>query len=459
MTTTERSDVSARVAVVGAGAAGILTTLRLTHSLRDPGSVVLIDPAGGRRCGPAFSTDEPRHLLNVPASRMSVWSPNDDDFVRWVRRTHDPSAHAMSFVPRRWFGDYLLAGLETARLAASGAPPEIVEGETVAVERAVGGFHLRLADGRSVAAESVVLAVGQGSPRSLGCEHPQVVDDPWRAGASPVLAAVRGSVLLVGTGLTMVDVALVATAHPGTKVVAVSRHGLLPGVHPVQAVTPRAPCLDATVERSARAWLAAVRAAVDDAERSGEDWRGVIDGLRPVSVSLWRALPLVEQRRFLRHLTRYWDVVRHRMAPAVATEIEVLRETGRLQVERGSFVRATPESGRLAVTLRTGGANRTLTVDAVVNCTGPRPVTAPGASELLEQMLAADLVAVHPSGRGIRVSDLGQALDAQGARVAGLWAVGHLRVGHDGEAVAIPEIRLHADDVAHGLSPTTWVAG
>jgi len=46
-----------------------------------------------------------------------------------------------------------------------------------------------------------------------------------------------------------------------------------------------------------------------------------MDGLRPHWDMLWRRLPEHEQRRFLQHVARYWEVHRHRMAPQVAATV------------------------------------------------------------------------------------------------------------------------------------------
>src|SRR5439155_9909264 len=88
-------------------------------------------------------------------------------------------------------------------------------------------------------ADAVVLALGYSPPVSLPVSldtraaRRRVVDDPWAPGALARLGAVTRpgeTVLLVGTGLTAVDVALsIATSR--RRVVAVSRNGQLPRAH------------------------------------------------------------------------------------------------------------------------------------------------------------------------------------------------------------------------------------
>ncbi len=142
--------------------------------------------------------------------------------------------------------------------------------------------------------------------------------DPWSADIAAGLAA-DDVVLVLGTGLTMVDIALLldAAGFRG-RIVALSRRGLLPHPHAdgvPKTVRPERP------EPTAVGLLRAMR------KRSGEiEWRAAVDELRPYTQSIWRAMALPEQRRFLRHLRAWWDVHRHRLAPSVWRRIEAMRE-------------------------------------------------------------------------------------------------------------------------------------
>jgi hypothetical protein len=50
-------------------------------------------------------------------------------------------------------------------------------------------------------------------------------------------------------------------------------------------------------------------------------WRAAVDELRAATPELWCALGDEERRRFLSHLRPWWDVHRHRIAPAIADRI------------------------------------------------------------------------------------------------------------------------------------------
>jgi uncharacterized NAD(P)/FAD-binding protein YdhS len=110
-------------------------------------------------------------------------------------------------------------------------------------------------------------------------------------------------VLVLGTGLTAVDVVL-GLRHRGHegRVIAVSRHGFLPRVHAFAAPRP-APAWELPATASLGEVVAEVRRQL---ARTGGDFRLVVDGLRGRTQSLWRALTPADRARFLRHLQPFW---------------------------------------------------------------------------------------------------------------------------------------------------------
>lgn len=238
-------------AIIGGGASGVLTAAQF-HRQQPDLSVALIDSTGSWR-GLAYGTPHDCHLLNVPAGNMSAFPDLPEHFFYWLRQ-RDPWAARTTFAPRKLYGDYLNHVLDEACRAPSRV--ERITGTAVAVERRDGGWEVRLEDGRRVAAKSVVLALGNRPPGELPfAKHlsgRRYVADPWVAGALGEPSAIsdrvpsgapgatrheevlRGHqpVLLIGTGLTAIDVvlALKANGHTG-PIHCISRRGLLPRAH------------------------------------------------------------------------------------------------------------------------------------------------------------------------------------------------------------------------------------
>ena len=193
------------VVVVGAGAAGALTASHLLTALSPRYRVALVDPDPSTGRGTAYSTEDDRHLLNVPASGMSAFPRDPEHFFRWVRTHHDPDTQPQDFVPRRVYGDYVSGLLQTASEYPGNARLERRHESVAGIDRRGDRFVVRLSSGEAIATRAVVLATGarpsaDWAPAGLA-DSDRFVDDPW-TGELP-----DGDLLLVGTGLTMVDVA------------------------------------------------------------------------------------------------------------------------------------------------------------------------------------------------------------------------------------------------------------
>ena len=410
------------VAVVGGGCSGVLVTRELLRGGDD--DVVLIEPGepGG---GIAYGHAQPWHLLNSRAGAMSADPDDPGHFVRWAGTTGE------AFRPRAEYGRYLRSVLAEADRAHPGRLR--VRRARVAAIGPDG--TVALDDGGALHADHVVLATGGPASAHQRIDHPGYVADPWRPGVLEALPSDR-PVLLVGTGLTAVDVALTLTAdgRRTAPVVAVSRRGLLPLTHTAGATPPAVPALDdcATLRDVVRA----VRAAAGEAG----DWRPIVDGLRPLLDQLWGALTPGEQDAFLRHLARPWECHRHRMAPAVAARVVELRAAGLLEIRAGG-VAAWPGLADYA---------------AVVNCAGPGRL--PGAAgPLVGGLLAAGLARVGPHGLGLDIDEAGRLVGAGGRAHDRLWVIGALRRGAQWETTAVPEIRAQARRLVADLRAGTRI--
>jgi uncharacterized NAD(P)/FAD-binding protein YdhS len=448
------------IAIVGGGASGTLLASQLLRA--GDARVVLIERGERIGRGVAYGTTFDGHLLNVPAASMTGLPGDPEHFLRYVREHHDPAAQPTTFVPRLVYGAYLEHLLrESERQAARGATLVRWRGEVVDLaDDDSRPWLMTFADGSRAHADRVVLALGNLPPRdpplasgSWPSDPARYIGDPWRAGA--LARRAPGTVLLVGTGLTMVDVALeLRERTPGQRIVALSRGGLFPHAHRIGGAAPSqgVPIPDPTP--SLTALVRFVRSAAVVAEVGGGDWRDAVNALRPVTAELWAALPESEQRRFVERLARYWDVHRHRLAPAVAAAIDELRESGQLTFARGRIRTAAPSADGVDVTLQTHGsrAERELRVATVVNCTGPAGNVLAGGSRLLEALCAAGTVRPHSLALGLDTGANGALRDAQGREHETLFAIGPLRRGELWETTAVPELRTQAQALAANLT-------
>jgi len=445
------------IAIVGGGVSGTLVAVQLLQLARAPLTIVLIDRSGRFGRGVAFGTTSELHLLNVRAGSMSALPDDPDHFVRWLQGPRGdgpvPGGGPEDFSPRSVYGAYVAAVLDEAeRAAIPGVTLCRITGEAVAARPSRGGVSIVLADGGEIAAAHAVLALGNrppASPEAPGLSRlvpPRYVSDPWTPGALEALAA-DGPVLLVGTGLTMVDVALVL-AKRGVKgpLHAVSRRGRLPqsnALLPQEPLTPVAPGETLGLSDLVRR-VRAVSKERSLSEPAG--WRAVVDGLRPRTQGLWQGLSEVERRRFLRHVRPYWDTVRHRIAPGVARRLEELLRSGALRPRAARLVRVEAEAAGARVWVRARGADgdESLLVTGIVNCTGPREAYAGSVSPLVDELFRSGAARPGPLGLGLETGPDGLLMGADGVRSTVLSTLGPPRKGSLWETLAVPEIRSQA---------------
>ncbi len=431
-----------RVAIVGGGFSGAMLAARLAE--RGVASTV-IDRTGQFGLGVAYSTPFDGHLLNVRANRMSAVDGRPDDFVDWLAANHPGLADPEGFAPRRLYGLYVQDRLA----AADGACPGLIEriaGEAAAVE----GSSVRLADGRRVEADAVVLTTGNPAPRTADPTHDggpgRVIGDPWEAGALEQISA-GDDVVIVGTGLTMVDMLLWLQARGWRgQATALSRRGLKPRAHLAHPDAPLPPT-DAMTRAPASRRLAEARRLAGPS-----DWRGVMEGLRPITAELWAAADDATRDRFVRHLRPWWDVHRHRIANNISGAIGALEAGGRLTIVAGRVRRIdqTADGVSLDWRPRRGGDQPALTGQWLLDCTGPGHD--PAMDPLTGPLIASGRARLDALKLGLDLDPFGRARAADGTPDNRLLVLGPPARGAFWETIAVPDIRKRIEDVARLLA-------
>lgn len=440
------------VAIIGGGFSGTLLAINM---VRHGGRVVLIERDGDRLGrGLAYGTRDVEHLLNVRAANMSAFPDDAGHFLRWLG--HDRPDSANRFVPRMTYGLYLR---ELLLKALAEAPDRLQVIEQPAQDILWHGGHAEvlLAKGPALAARAVVLALGHfgsaGLPQLANLAPPVLVSNPWLAQSTQDLQSLD-HVLLVGTGLTAIDVALsLDKAGYGGSITALSRRGLLPRAH-----AESGPIVEAVARPAARgSWL-----IHHLRQRSMEvDWRQAIDELRPHTQSLWRQHDEAAQARFLRHARPWWDVHRHRLAPEVASRVAGMQAEGRLRFVAGRIAGAEPLEHGARVHWRQRGSEAPERLDAgrIILCAGPEGDLKRCAHPLLSNLLNQGMVRGDRHRLGLDVDHLCRVINAGGARQDHLFAVGPLTKGEAWEIIAVPDIRRQVWSLARFLTHAHWVGG
>ncbi|HEY4905039.1 MAG TPA: FAD/NAD(P)-binding protein [Candidatus Sulfotelmatobacter sp.] len=442
------------IAIVGGGFSGTMLAVQLLR--RDSGiRVAVIDKSSAPGLGLAYSTEDPNHLLNVPAENMSAFPDEPDHLVRWARSNYDPSFRPESFLPRMVYGQYLVSLLQAAT-ARSGNRLSWLRDQAVSLTPQGEHFILQLNEGQQLQAKAVVLALGNSAPPDLNIPGLSGSASRYAATAwSPnALGGLSGheDILLIGSGLTSVDMAisLHGRGFKG-KIYIVSRRGLLPQTHRESESRPDFSAED--FPQTARSLLRLIRNKTRSAKKEGGNWRPVIDAIRPVTSQIWSSLPPHERTRFLRHLRPYWEVHRHRVAPGIGAKLAAMIEKGQVEVHGGRLVKYSENDAFAEVTFRERGSGqlRELRVNRVINCTGSEGDCRRINDPLLNSLIAQQLARPDPLFLGLDVDANGVLFGSNGIASSALYAIGPARKGRLWESVAVPELRVQAAQLAEHL--------
>jgi uncharacterized NAD(P)/FAD-binding protein YdhS/predicted metal-dependent enzyme (double-stranded beta helix superfamily) len=454
------------IVIIGGGFSGLMALanlIRFGNEAAMPLHFILIDRQTSIGDGVAYRTTNARHLLNVPAGRMSAWPDMPEDFVTFAQ-SNDPLVGPDDFLPRKIYGHYLRKTVsDFADATREHLSAEVMHDEvTHLAPFSSSGWSVKTARGRSVQADLAILAVGHlppNDPLANTWSGPRVryVTDPW---ASLALSSIEPDepVLLIGSGLTAVD-AILTLNRPDrvAPLIAISRRGLIPLPHlrPQRAAVGLSgfvdECLNSATPMTICRLSSTLRRHIATASESGGEWQQVIDALRPMIPRLWDRLDVEERSRFLRHLRPFWEIHRHRMAPAVANAIDHLRREKTLEIVAGSMIAATADADGIDVTFSRRGlsATRTARVSWVVNCTGPGAHNRHGTHPFLRPLLDAGTICNDELGLGLLTDDFGRAIGVSKDARRDLLVAGTLRKATLWESTAVAELRQQAQTIAH----------
>lgn len=448
--------------IVGAGFSGAVLAANLLRKAPSAGAeVVLIERGDDMGRGVAYAVHDHPYLLNVPAARLSADPTDPSQFLQFAKRRM-PDATGADFLPRALYGDYLQDLLLAAeRGARPGVKLQRVFGKVTSIEPIDDGrrWAARFSERQPIAGDVVILAFGNPSApvpqwAENVREHPAFKKDPRDL---PDTLSAEDSVLIVGNGLTMADAAskLSRRADHVPTLHTISRRGLTPRKQThfqPQAMRGNGEDLLARAH-SLRQLLRICRALAREVEALGGDWRELVTFIRQLAPALWRRMPHAERRRFMRHVQVHWDIHRHRLPPQLAERLDALERTGKLRIGAGRIEHIAPLDRRLKVSWRPRGAKASaeMTVDMIVDATGPNYNIDRSDDALIRSLRAAGLITPDALNLGIRTAQFGACVDARGRANERLYYLGPLLRAEHLDATAAAELSVHAEQLANHL--------
>jgi uncharacterized NAD(P)/FAD-binding protein YdhS len=453
------------LAIVGGGFAGLTSLVRALQQGRG-WRVVVVERHPHTGPGIAYGGCDSHHLLNVPAARMGAFTEDAGGFHSWLERTQAGRFAGSDFVPRALFGAYIdeVVGEALAALGGAATAPQNAAaptfGQDVLVRAEPIKRHVDLLFGSGDAVRTRALLMAPGLPtartpwRAFDEEVPleHLAPDPWAPAALQGIAS-DAPVVIVGSGLTAVDIvsALRRRGHAG-RITLLSRSGRLPLPHADGAATN--PEYDrAILARGAREALRTVREAAKELRARGLPWQGALDGLRPLTTTVWSSWSTRERTRFMRHIRPLWEIHRHRAPRALLDDLAAQQRSGSLAILRGSVrgLRVGPK-GVILVAHSGNGASTDLPAARVINCTGPAQGIRDTADPLISSLLQSGTATTDDLGIGLHTDSDGRLVGREGRAQERIYLVGALRRGDLWESTAVPELRTQVTKAVDGIS-------
>ncbi len=451
------------IVIIGGGFCGTMTAVHLLEKSEGPLSITLFNTGYPPNKGIAFHTYSEGHVLNVPCQNMSAFPKHPDHFLNWCKtRTEleiSEQELAGKFLPRNLYGKYLDEIFKNALQQKSKSIHfEIIHEEVIDIERSGEQYIISSNSGKNIIANKVVLATGNHPPPHPHLPNKQFLEssryfaNPWLENAVDNTEP-NETILIIGTGLTMVDVVLgltekqfkgkiIALSPNGFNILAHKKH------HPQRNILDELePPFDLT--KLFKLFYKHVR----DARLHGESGETVVDAVRSQTQIIWQQLSLEDKKRFMVHLRHLWGVARHRLPAEIHNKIQDMISGNNLQVLAGRIKAVDVSLNNLIVELSMRGTNhvQTLKVQRIINCTGPMTDISKFQSQLYSNLLAKKIIRPDEMKLGIEATAEGHIIDHEGKQSMNMFTLGSLLKGKLWESTAIPELRKQAELVAELL--------
>ncbi len=364
------------LAIVGAGLSGTMLLIHLAQIyLKKPfeAQIFLIEAQPNQwGKGIAYSSTLPYQPLNVTAQKMNLSANDPNDFLDWLGK-NGYRFGTDSFVPRSIFGDFLSDKLAEAKQIL-GKNIQLIADKVLNVEPLPnGGYRIELAQTAAIEAHKLVLAVGADTPPDLGKGTDKIFNNPYEPQLIDKISN-NARILLLGTGLTMIDWAISLQKKCSPKTIfALSRRGQLPKSHFLQTekweINPEELVKICTIRQFIAHFNQNIRLAAKEKNLS---WQTVLDTYRSHLCIIWDNFNEQNKRIFLRFLRPYWDSLRFRCPEESAQELELMQQMGIFNPLAGAIISIQTHSAGLLVQFKNKETQQVeiLEVDYLINCTG-----------------------------------------------------------------------------------------
>jgi uncharacterized NAD(P)/FAD-binding protein YdhS len=455
---------SKTICIIGGGFSGVMVAVHLIREAKSPIHLVLVNSGHPLTRGVAYSSYSNKHLLNVAAKNMSAFPDQPDHFLRWIRNHEnygviDHETLPGMFLPRNIYGHYIKEVFDSAiRKKPGHVSISFVHDEAIDIE--VNGLmaHVYFKMSPTVVAHQVVLATGNHEPQDPKLNDPSFYSsrnyfrNPWAQDSVNNLDPDK-EVLIIGNGLTMVDVVmgLKEKQHRG-KIYSLSPNGFR--ILPHRTIKPYTGLIDELAPPyDLNKLVSLFRKHLAKLRAEGGNGEMLVDTLRPLTQKIWQTWSLNEKKRFMFHIRHIWGVARHRLPMSVHHQIQEMILDDKLEIIAGRLKSLTEHPNHISVSFirRTDQKEHMIHVNRVINCTGPQTDVTKMRMPIIENLLRRGYIDSDEMRLGMRALADGTVIGKDGQPSDILYTIGSNLKGILWESTAVPELRMQAKNLSAKL--------
>jgi len=456
-----------KIGIIGGGFSGTMLATHLIRNSLNPVEIILIDKKELFSKGIAYSSFSDQHLLNVSAGKMSAFPNEPDHFLDWVMsntefQKENRQLVAGFYLSRKIYGQYLShvwkKSLKEAALKK--IKVSVINAHVNRLEAKKNTIIIHSDEMLPVEADYGIIATGNHPPRNpqipnMGFyDSPDYFRNPWNADSVKNINE-EFPVLILGNGLTMVDVVLgiLEQGYKG-KIISLSPNGFNILSHKHSYVKYDKLSEELEGQKSLFEWFKLIHKHIKNVRQYGLSAEPVIDSLRPYTQTIWKSLSDREKEIFMSRLRHLWGVARHRLPLNSFDKIQKLRIEGKLEINSGKLINLTEEKEFISTEYfdKKTKETRNLKVSRIINCTGPETDLMKLENNFLKRCLMDGILYQDKLKLGIKANtETFQVLKPDGKAQAHLFTLGTNLKGELWESTAVSELRVQAEKLAERL--------
>lgn len=452
------------IAIIGGGFSGTMLAVHLMNQNKIPLHIIMINSGYPLSKGVAYSSYSHKHLLNVAAKNMSAFPDNPQHFMQWIKKHEnygvlDAVTLPDMYLPRNVYGYYLKDIFDsTIRKKPESVEISFVHDEAVDAEMTNGKATVYFSFSPPVTVDKVVIASGNETPDRPNIENmafyqsKNYFGNPWQHESVNHLPP-EDDVLIIGNGLTMVDVVigLREKKHKG-KIYSLSPNGFK--ILPHRPVVPYRDLMDELQPPYDLLKLVKLfRKHVKILRSQNLSAETLVDSMRPLTQTIWQSWTFREKKRFMYHMRHLWGVARHRLPMPIHQQIQQYILDHSLEIVAGRILNITEDENGIDVLFRRKNTRKPdgFTVKRVINCTGPKSDISKVDKPLFRNLISRNIICPDEMKLGINALPDGTIINADGRQSTGFYSIGSLLKGILWESTAVPELRVQAKQLSEKL--------